>query len=261
MRRIILSLLHILPQKWLSRQAGRFSRANWSRPVIPWFIRYYGIAVEEAEKPWREYTSLAAFFTRRLRPDARPVCPEPGVVVSPVDARVSQVGVIQEGRLVQAKGINYSVEALLGDRAKARAFLGGEYVTLYLSPRDYHWIHAPVSGRITGCAHWPGCLFPVNDPAVTGIRGLFTRNERVVTYIASSIGTVAVVKVGALMVGSVQLVYSDIGSLVAKGDDLGYFQFGSTVILLFEPRQIVWEKGLTPGVRVKTGEMIAYRRK
>ncbi|MBC9783947.1 phosphatidylserine decarboxylase [Heliobacterium chlorum] len=264
----------MLPQRWLSRQSGRWAASKWSRRAIPWFIRRYNIAVEEAEKTWQEYGSLADFFCRRLKPGLRPICPEPNGIVSPVDAQVSQMGTASAGRLIQAKGINYSLEQLLGDRTKAESFAGGEFVTLYLSPRDYHRIHAPLEGRVTGYAYWPGRLYPVNDLGVQGVPGLFARNERLITYLQTDVGQVALVKVGAMMVGSVRVTYSNVvsnrrkpaqlvslqeGPDLEKGEELGFFQFGSTVILLFEPGAVRWREDLTTGTRLKMGEMIAQK--
>lgn len=275
MNRFFFTMLHVLPQKWLSRQAARFACSKWSRGIIPWFARRYRIAVNEAEKDWRDYGSLADFFARKLKPGLRPVCGSADSVVSPVDATISQMGTIREGRLIQAKGVDYSVEQLLGDQTKARIFAKGEFITLYLSPQDYHRIHSPITGRITGYVYWPGKLFPVNDLGVKGIPGLFVRNERVITYLESEMGTVAVVKVGAIIVGSVRLAYAPLvsnrglaaeavcledGPFVGKGEELGHFQFGSTVILLFEPQCIDWRAGLEPGVRVNMGECIARRK-
>ncbi|MTV48089.1 phosphatidylserine decarboxylase [Heliobacillus mobilis] len=264
----------MLPQRWLSRQSGRWAASKWSRRAIPWFIRRYNVAVEEAEKTWQEYGSLADFFCRRLKPGLRPICVDSEAIASPVDAQVSQMGTASAGRLIQAKGINYSLEQLLGDRTKAESFAGGEFVTLYLSPRDYHRIHAPLKGRVSGYAYWPGRLYPVNDLGVHGVPGLFARNERLITYLQTDVGQVAVVKVGAMMVGSVRVTYSNVvsnrrkpaqlvslekGPELEKGEEVGFFQFGSTVILLFEPGAIRWREDLTTGTTLKMGEMIAQK--
>ncbi|MZP42232.1 phosphatidylserine decarboxylase [Heliobacterium gestii] len=262
----------MLPQTWLSRQSGKWAASRWSRRAIPWFIRRYGVNLEEAEKSWQEYRSLADFFCRRLKPGIRPVCPDDNIIVSPVDGQISQMGAVSAGRLIQAKGINYSLEQLLGDTEQARRFTGGEFITIYLSPRDYHRIHAPLAGRVTGYAYWPGRLYPVNDLGVRGVPNLFARNERLITYMDTDVGQVGVIKVGAMMVGSVRVGYAEInrrkraklvsvteGPYLEKGDELGYFEFGSTVILLYEPGAIRWKAGIETGARLKMGEEIAEK--
>ncbi|ABZ85304.1 phosphatidylserine decarboxylase [Heliomicrobium modesticaldum Ice1] len=272
MRRVKLAILHMLPQTWLSRQSGKWAASRWSRRAIPWFIRRYGVNLEEAEKSWQEYRSLADFFCRRLKPGMRPICPDESVIISPVDGKVSQIGTASAGRLIQAKGINYSLEQLLGDAEQARRFTGGEFITIYLSPRDYHRIHAPMAGRVTGYAYWPGRLYPVNELGVRGVPNLFARNERLITYMKTDVGQVAVIKVGAMMVGSVRVGYAEInrrkraklismtdGPYLDKGDELGYFEFGSTVILLYEPGAIRWKPGIETGTRLKMGEGLAEK--
>jgi phosphatidylserine decarboxylase len=174
--------------------------------------------------------------------------------------------------MLQAKGRDYSVAALLDDPMEARAFEGGPYVTLYLSPRDYHRIHAPVSGGIEGYAYIPGKLFPVNPPSVRTVPNLFCVNERLVTYLRSPVGRVAVVKVGATCVGRIRAAYDDIATRrgggpsslrypapieVEKGGELGVFETGSTVILLFEPGRVELGAGLVEGATVRMGEPIA----
>ncbi|WP_207707091.1 archaetidylserine decarboxylase [Heliorestis acidaminivorans] len=271
MRQLWLALFNILPDKWLSRRAGIWASATWSRAFIPLFARRFKINVEEAEKPLQDYGSLADFFIRKLKPGLRPISQDEHVIVSPVDGVVSQIGRITAGKLIQAKGITYSLEDLLGDSQKVKQFMGGHFVTIYLSPRDYHRIHTPYAGQVQGCAYWPGRLYPVNARGVQNVPGLFARNERLITYMDSQIGSFALVKVGAVIVGSIKVNYDTVvsnqgekataidytdGPFLQKGEELGYFQFGSTVILLFEKEKMEWLENLSSGCAVKMGEPI-----
>jgi phosphatidylserine decarboxylase len=191
-----------------------------------------------------------------------------------VDGVVSETGAATEGKLVQAKGIDYSSAALLGDPAVARRFEGGAYLTIYLSPRDYHRIHFPLSGRVTGYRYLPGQLWPVNPASVRTVRGLFGVNERLVTLLDSPSGLCAVVAVGATVVGRVRASYDAAAPLtncagaravardypaplpVEKGQELGAFELGSTVILLFEPGRVRLEPRIVPGATLRVGEAV-----
>jgi phosphatidylserine decarboxylase len=274
--RTIRTFLTLLPKAALSRAIGTATRLPAPRAVhttaARLFARRYRIEVDEAEHAIGEYPTLASFFTRRLREGSRPVAPGEQVVVSPVDARVAAVGLAEKGRMIQAKGRDYSVAALLDDPVEARAFEGGPYLTLYLSPRDYHRIHAPVAGVVEGYAYIPGKLFPVNPPAVRAIPNLFCVNERLISYLRSPTGRVAVVKVGATCVGRIRAAYDDVVTRrgggarsmkygepipIEKGAELGVFETGSTVILLFEPESVELDERLIEGARVRMGEAIA----
>ncbi len=265
-----LMLFRLLPKKTVSRLIGGFAKSPLSKPLVPGFARRYGIDLGQAELDIRAYPSLTAFFVRKLRPGLRPVAPGEDVFVSPVDGVVSQAGSIRDGLLIQAKGINYSVLELLGqDEEMAERFQSGTYLTIYLSPRDYHRIHAPIEGRVVGSTFVPGTLFPVNPFGVRAVKGLFARNERLVTYLDTPAGLLALVKVGAIIVGSVNVNYAGItaggrrrkleralyaqGPVLAKGDELGRFEFGSTVIMLFE---IPVELEVQPGDRVLMGQAV-----
>ncbi|MBX5436271.1 MAG: phosphatidylserine decarboxylase [Alicyclobacillaceae bacterium] len=271
MRTVWTVILHVLPKRLLTALAGAFLHHPASRRSIPWFVRRYQVDLADAERPLDTYETLAALFVRRLRPGARPVAPDG--VVSPVDGTVGAFGEIDENVLFQVKGSSYTLDALLANREEARWFRAGRYVTLYLSPRDYHRIHMPVDGRITGWRHIPGNLYPVNSHGVRHIRGVFTRNERVVTHVMSAHGRMCLVKVGATLVGSVRTPYlPQLGhpwsrrrrSVVSgqadvrlqRGDEIGWFDFGSTVVLLFEPG-VIGPWYVEAGQRVKMGEPIA----
>ena len=234
------------------------------------FARYAGADLSALDRPIDAFERFDDFFTRPLADGARPVDARDGVVVSPVDGVVSEVGHAYAGRMIQAKGLDYSVEGLLGDAERARTFLDGAYTTLYLAPKDYHRIHAPLAGKVVAYRHIPGALYPVNQLSVRTVPGLFSINERVISYLDTEVGLCAVVKVAATGVGNISLSYdprvrSHDGSEgservyhpeieVSRGGELGMFHLGSTVILLFEPGKV--ELGIRPGEVVKVGAAI-----
>ncbi|PTX58271.1 phosphatidylserine decarboxylase [Melghirimyces profundicolus] len=274
--RILMAILNCMPKNTISRWMGRFARSPFSRRLIPYFIRRFDVDLTQVEKPVSDYPTLLDFFVRGLKEGARPVNPDPDFIVSPVDGMVSQCGTVSDGTLLQAKGVTYTLEALLGgDEEKVRLFSGGRFITLYLSPRDYHRIHTPVTGKVKGLTYIPGSLFPVNALGVKRVRGLFARNERLITYLDSPAGKVALVKVGATNVGSIRVVYDPEittnhpgkrrmvtriypeSNELEKGQELGRFEFGSTVILLLEPGKTEWIGELSPGTRVRMGQPIA----
>lgn len=273
--RVPLALLRFLPKRTMSRAFGQLTRAplpvSAHRAAIRAFASRYGVDLSEAEKPLGDYKTFGEFFARRLKPGSRPIAPGDEVPVSPVDGAVSQAGVGEAGELVQAKGRSYTLAALLADAEEAKRFVGGAYLTLYLSPRDYHRIHAPLGGRILGWAYVPGQLWPVNRPSVAGVPDLFTVNERLVTYLETPLGHVALVAVGATMVGRIRAAYDDVITQagqpgrrvkyerpleIGKGDEVGVFEMGSTVILLFEPGRVALDGRLVPEVHVRVGEPI-----
>lgn len=260
--RFVRSAWRLTPQRALSQIIGWGARCSLPRGIreslIASFARKYGIDVSEAEKPIGEYCGLHDFFTRRLRPDARPVDPRPEVVVSPADGTVVDVGTVVEGKLLEAKGSAFRLSDLLADGEAAAKLEGGAYAITYLSPRDYHRVHAPVAGRIVAWHHVPGKLFPVNNRSFLREPGLFAKNERFVTLIESEMGLCAVVMVAAVGVGHITAAYdadvtthtagfSDGGVRHKKFDqpvaieragELGIFHLGSTTIVVFEPGRV-----------------------
>ncbi len=276
--RAFIAALRLLPKSALSRVAGAATRWHLPAPVrlaaMRAFARRYGIDLSECDD-LAVYRTFGEFFARPLRPGLRPVAPGERVVVSPVDGAVSEAGFAAAGRLVQAKGIDYTALALLGgDDALAGRLEGGAYATLYLSPRDYHRIHFPLGGRVTGWRYVPGRLWPVNPASVRTVRGLFTVNERLVTILETPLGACAVVAVGATVVGRVRAYYDPTVPVtnlprariaartyetplpVQKGQELGAFEMGSTVILVFEPGRVRLDPRLAAGARVRVGEPI-----
>ena len=279
--RLFIAAMRAVPKNAVSRLVGRLT--DWQGPAgllqaaMRGFARRYDIDLA-ASPPLESYRTFGQFFARPLRPGLRPIAPGEDLVVSPVDARVSQAGLAGGGRLLQAKGIEYTLAALLGDGELARRLEGGAWATLYLSPQDYHRIHFPLAGGITGWRYVPGRLWPVNPASVAHVPGLFTVNERLVTLLDSPLGLVAIVAVGATVVGRVRASYDAAVPLtdqpgartmqrgdyapprpVEKGAELGAFEMGSTVILAFEPGRVRLSERLRPGARVRVGEPIGGR--
>jgi phosphatidylserine decarboxylase len=242
------------------------------------FARIYGIDVAEAEKPLADYAGFDEFFTRRLRPDARPIDPSAGRVVSPADGTVVDCGLVTAGKLIQAKGSLFDLATLLADEQSAARLDGGPYLITYLSPRDYHRVHSPVAGRVVGWHHIPGTLFSVNNESVRREPGLFIRNERFVTLIETGDGgLVAVVMVAAIGVGHVTVSYDpevathqprflraavrhrryDDPKPIGRGEELGIFHLGSTTIVIFEPGRVELDP-IAPGTAVKMGVAIGH---
>ncbi len=255
----------------LSRLTGRLCDLRLPKavlvPAIRAYARAFGADLAEAALPAEGYPSFNAFFTRRLREGARPIACGQGVVVSPSDSRLRAIGPVPaDGRLEQVKGSAYSIEALLGSAEDAVPFRRGVHATLYLSPAMYHRVHSPVDGRVVAWRYVPGRLFPVNAAGVGSVPGLYARNERVAVFLdAEAHGPVAVVLVGAANVGRMSLAFADLvtntgrgrppGRVVPadpialrRGDDLGAFNLGSTVVLL------VADPGLAPAA--SAGELV-----
>lgn len=256
MKVIFRLLTQLSSRRFLSHLAGRFAKSRWSKVFIPYFVRIYNIDVAEAERPLEDYPHINAFFTRRLKQGVRPIFPDPHVAVSPVDAMITSLGTISADRVMWVKGKPYSLEEMLQDEEKVARFENGSFIVLYLSPRDYHRIHAPVSGRILGTAHHKGTVYPVNPTGLSLIDGVLAKNERLITYLDTGVTQVAVVKVGAMNVASISWSDRLRSPEVNKGDELAYFEFGSTVILLFEPGSFTFWEGLKEGDTVKMGQPI-----
>lgn len=250
--------LRMLPKAAASRLAGRIARHSASRLLIPWFTRHYRIDTTAALEPEGGFSSLQQFFCRSLRPEARPVAADVGVLVSPVDATVGACGPIRHDLLLQAKGDTYRLAALLGDATLAPGFHGGVYCTLYLAPSDYHRVHAPLAGRVDAARHLRGTRWPVNPSAVRRIPALFTSNERVVVQMDTpEAGRLALVLVGACLVGGIRLVGTP-PFVLQRGEELGRFEFGSTVIVV-APESAGLEMAVSTGARLLMGEVLMRR--
>ena len=262
------TLQKLLPKRLLSRFMGALAASQWGwvkTAFISIFKRAYGISLAEAERKHpSDYRSFNDFFTRSLDPAARPIDGGDNVLISPVDGFVSEFGAIENGQLVQAKGVHYTASELLGDPALAASFTGGSFITLYLAPANYHRIHAPTDGTLKQTIAIPGELFSVNATTAKHLPGLFARNERLTCAYESTQGSAAIVFVGALIVASIETVWEDAKSPYQKlatrshdwkfeqGDEMGRFLLGSTVVLCLPPG-IRFVDAVQPGATVRMG--------
>ncbi|MFD0712421.1 archaetidylserine decarboxylase [Paenibacillus sp. GCM10027626] len=250
---LLRSMTELSSRKWISKLTGRFAQSSASRRFIPKFASIYGIRVEEAEKRLEEYSTLNEFFTRRLKPGTRTIDPASSSLVSPVDALVTGAGIIESGTILNVKGQDYTVEELLNCSPRTQNYKYGYYIVLYLSPTDYHRIHTPINGTIVEREHVLGKVYPVNDFGLRQMKRVLSRNERLITYIRHQAGETAVVKVGAMNVSSIKYV-NERQNQVEKGEELAYFEFGSTVVLLMEDDTFDPRDDLKPGLKVRMGE-------
>jgi phosphatidylserine decarboxylase len=273
--RLFVWLQYLLPQHGLSRLILAATRVR-----IPWFknwtirgfLTLYTVNMSEAAEsdPYR-YGSFNEFFTRALKDHARPIADAHDAIACPVDGRISEAGTIDRDRLLQAKGRYYRLGDLLASQPWASRFEGGSFATIYLAPFDYHRVHMPVQGELRETVYVPGRLFSVNAVTAQHVPRLFARNERVLTLFDTAFGQVALVLVGALNVGSMATVWAgDITpaarrrvtrltappTLLGKGAELGRFNMGSTVILLFEPNRAHWQSGVQAGCLVRLGQSL-----
>jgi phosphatidylserine decarboxylase len=249
------AMTELYSRKWISRITGTFAQSSASRVFIPRFAKLYGIAVHEAEKELGQYRTLNEFFTRRLKPGSRAIHHGDRSLVSPVDALITGAGSINQGTMLSVKGQDYTIEELLGRTPRAASNMNGYFYVLYLSPTDYHRIHSPIEGDVMEREHLKGKVYPVNDFGLTVMTRVLSRNERLVTYIKHGGGEVAVVKVGAMNVSSIRYVEPQRNRL-AKGDELAYFEFGSTVVLLVEDGTYSPDGAIGVGAKVRMGQRL-----
>ncbi|MCP4131631.1 MAG: phosphatidylserine decarboxylase [bacterium] len=273
---ISIFIFKIIPQCFISRLFGSLTRIPFPRSflnwIIEWYTRSFEIKTEEYITPEGGFKNFDMFFTRLLKKGVHKIDNSPKAIVSPVDARIDQYGKIEDRTLIQAKGLDYSLSDLVPSDS-AQHFKDGHFMTLYLSPSDYHRIHSPVSGRITGYFNIPGRLFTVQEYMVKNLKNLFPRNERLISYVDSGSGMAGVCKVGALNVGRISISHGDIITNktfrsrkevlypeterpeIAKGDELGIFHLGSTIILLFQKDMMTFDD-IAIGTKVRMGERI-----
>lgn len=274
--------MHLLPHHLLGvlmRHATRARLPAWKNWQIRWFVGRYGVdlGIARISDPLA-YRTFNEFFTRALREGVRPVCQSANALACPADGMLSEFGAIDHDTMVQSKGQCYSLTRLLGgDTARAKAFEGGNYATVYLSPRDYHRVHMPLTGTLREMVHVPGRLFSVNLSSARSVPGLFARNERVVSIFDTAFGPMALVLVGAVFVGSIEQVwagevapargtrprvthYPPIGRgcvHLEKGAEMGRFNMGSTVILVLPQGQLRWNERLVREGPLRMGEALA----
>ncbi len=277
MNQLFILIQHLLPQHLLSRLVGRIAecRLGWVKNTfIKLFASHFKVDMSEAQQPdLQQYPNFNAFFVRKLRQGARPVCDEHSIA-SPADGSISQLGTIRSGRILQAKGHSYStIELLGGDPGLAALFEDGSFATVYLSPRDYHRVHMPCDGKLQKTVYLPGDLFSVNQTTATRVPRLFARNERLVTLFETPHGPMASVLVGAMIVAGIETVWSgqeaprsrkivtrDFNApavILQRGQEMGHFKLGSTVILLFPKGKIEWLAELREGSRLQVGGAMA----
>ncbi|MBI4083142.1 MAG: phosphatidylserine decarboxylase, partial [Candidatus Lambdaproteobacteria bacterium] len=246
------ALFRWFPKSAFSRMMGSLASHRWPpavlRAVLWLYVRAFRVDMAESAIPLGRFETFNAFFTRPLRPGLRPLDPDPARLVSPVDGALGELGPIARGRLIQAKGMDYALADLLGGDPAAARYEGGSFVTFYLSPRDYHRIHSPFGGRVTRFAYVPGELWTVSPLGLRAVPRVFARNERLISFIETPFGELALVAVGATVVGKIRVVYHGVESnlrgakplagpvappyAVERGAELARFELGSSVILL-----------------------------
>lgn len=269
-------MMPLLPKNDLSHWVGRLVHKRIPGPVgrksVELFAKYYNIDLNEAEYPIESYKSIGELFIRRLKPGARPVGEG---VVHPADAQITEAGTIEQLQLIQAKGKNYTVAELLRSGHYAANFEGGSFLTYYLCPTDYHRVHSPVEGEISWSCHVPGELWPVNNWSVNAIHNLFAVNERVVVMIETPKGKAALVMVAATNVGNMTMSFDESINTkyrgaeravkertynprkpVQRGDEVGIFHMGSTVVMLYEKGVLPVDVSLFKGRHVKMGQSL-----
>lgn len=280
--KLFAALQYITPQHTLSRAAGWLAnqRTPWIKDrFIQWFAKRYDVDMSQAlEEDLLAYASFNEFFTRALKAEARPVDTAPDSVVCPADGAISQLGKIEEGRIFQAKGQLYTTRELLGgSEALANEFDQGQFATIYLSPRDYHRVHMPYSGRLRTTVAIPGDLFSVNNATAREVPRLFARNERLVAIFDTDLGPMAVVLVGAMIVAGIETVWGgEVAPIrrkvqtldfrptapvdLAKGEEMGRFRLGSTAIVLFGKNKVNWEEKFSANSPTQMGERLGSHR-
>jgi len=269
---------YLLPRHWLTAVIYRIARIRNTRVkdfLITQFVRLYDVDTEEIKlAPPQDFPTFNDFFVRELSDGAREIDKNPGSIISPVDGTVSVTGTLRGDNLLQAKGINYSLDDLLSiDLEDSASYINGRFATIYLAPYNYHRVHAPFDGELVAARYVPGDLFSVNDATVSKVAGLFRRNERLIMHFRTTHGPAALIFVGALNVGSISTPWSgeirprkagivdaiDISAHdanVLKGDLLGWFNMGSTVILLLPDGACEWDEDLESGDAVRMGQPI-----
>ncbi|MEO5573224.1 MAG: archaetidylserine decarboxylase [Gammaproteobacteria bacterium] len=271
---------YLIPKRLLSQLMHALTRVRWrawKTWQIDWFIRRYKVDMTLAKNPDpHSYVNFNSFFTRELRSGARIIAGSAGEIACPVDGSVSQVGAIDDTRIFQAKGHYYHLEQLLGgSAARAQVFKDGQFASLYLAPKDYHRIHMPCSGRLREMIYVPGHFFGVNASTACVVPGLFARNERVICIFDTDAGPMALILVGALFVASMETVWAGVVTsnsrntitvwdyhdtatpvVLEHGAEMGRFNMGSTVIVLFAQGSMQWDAAIKPAAKIQMGQVL-----
>lgn len=277
--RVFATFQSLLPTRAISAFMFRLAQSRnraFKNALMRWFMHKYAVDLGEAEyHDVNDYEHFNAFFTRALKPGMRPQPAAPNILSCPVDGTISQFGPVRQGRIFQAKGHEYTASELLADDLLAHSFYNGTFNTIYLAPHNYHRVHMPCSGKLRNWAYIPGRLFSVNPGTARSVPGLFARNERMVAVFDTAFGPIALVMVGAIIVGGIETIWN--GRLtpphlrnaqptyyepmhpvvLQRGDELGRFHLGSTVILLAAHGALNWNTSLSAGREVRLGESLA----
>lgn len=277
MSRLFVFFQYLIPQHALSRLLGKLAEGKMLKNLlISLFIKRYGVDMSEAETTDpKQFNSFNHFFTRALAANARPLAQKEGAVLCPADGSISEIGDIEENRILQAKGQHYTVAQLLTDEDDAKIFHDGSFATVYLAPKDYHRVHMPIEGKLLQTTYVPGKLFSVNRVTANSVPNLFARNERLVCLFDTPAGKMALVLVGAMVVAGIETVWS--GQVcpapsrvinrtnyeqaspavqLASGVEMGRFKLGSTVIVLFEPGKVTLSPSLAAGSTTRMGQLL-----
>jgi len=274
---------YLIPQHFISRAVAKFlgQRHTWLKnKIISAYIKHYQVDMNEAAEPEpHAYLDFNHFFTRKLKPELRPIASASNAVSSPADGIISQLGPINNNQIIQAKNINYSLEALLADPAAetslSQHFKNGKFMTIYLSPRDYHRVHMPIDGQLQLLRYVPGQLFSVNTRTAENVNNLFTRNERAIALFHTAAGPMAVVFVGAVIVAGIHTAwagditpnrsrtiehwdYKESNIHFKRGEEIGYFKTGSTIIILFPEKSMQFLEQLKSEDSMQFGQLIGY---
>ncbi len=268
-------LQYCLPQHWLSRAVGLLAQCQWAwikNPFIRWFCKHYQVDLSECPRQtYQAYHSFNDFFTRHLNPQARSLAA--ASLICPVDGAVSECGWLTQGKLLQAKGVDFTIAALTGQAALNNVFTDGQFATLYLAPSNYHRVHMPLAGKLMWMTYIPGRLFSVNQRTAAEVPQLFCRNERLYCHFETAIGPVGIVMVGAMIVASIVTTWAghikpsrtpytrhyDGQIVYQQGDELGWFELGSTVILLLPPGAPKLAASLKSGEKVQWGQALVHQ--
>lgn len=250
------TLIELTNGKWTSIILKTFVQSRLSRPLVPAFARVFNVNLEEAEYPLRDYKTLHHFFTRRLKPGTRPVDDREHSVVSPVDGVIEAFGTITEKLVINVKGKNYSLMDMLGKKEKVSGYASGSFLCIYLSPSHYHRIHSPFSAEVTDSWSLGDKSYPVNALGLKYGKETLSKNFRKITEFQHKYGRAALVKIGAMFVNSVEITLKD--KFPVKGEEMAYFSFGSTVVLLFEKDTFTPVQNMRIPMEVKMGEAIGF---
>ncbi|MCD5322176.1 MULTISPECIES: phosphatidylserine decarboxylase [Pontibacillus] len=257
-KQVYRGLIGLLNNPLIGRGLQRISQSSLSRWLIPTYVKLFHIIEDEAYKERKAYTSLEDFFIRELKDGARPIHSDENVLVSPVDARVERFGRMNKSH-IEVKGLSYSIEDLLSDEEMSTRYKDGLFIVLYLSPSDYHRIHSPADAVVTKQHELGGKSSPVNKLGLTLGESPLSTNYRIVSDLKQKDGTrFAVVKVGAMWINTIELTHP--GSQVEKGEEIGYFSFGSTVVLLFEKAQVDLHPELEEKSLIRVGEPVVVKK-